>query len=306
MGLLRRGRDRVQERSFVRPTHREGIAHGRAAVAGAEARAGSFLDRFAPLFGRDENQGHARRFVQGLLLGGERRSVENIAEAIDGRRRPLPPGVHHHRRLAATPRSSASCAGTCRRCWATTTPSGTPTRPGSPRRGPSRSASSGSTPAPWAGPTTARSACSPTTARPRGTPSSTGGCSCPRSGPATATAASEAGVPEGVIFRTKPELALAMVADAVGRGGAVPVGRRRQRLRGQPDVRAGRPAAGQVVRAGHLGRRPGVDRPSRRSSRPSSGPGRARAPVHPAAGRRRAGAGRRGGRRLAGRRRGVG
>jgi SRSO17 transposase len=44
----------------------------------------SFLDRYAPLFGRSEAQVHARRFVQGLLLGGDRRSVENIAEAIDG------------------------------------------------------------------------------------------------------------------------------------------------------------------------------------------------------------------------------
>ncbi|QEL17380.1 IS701 family transposase [Limnoglobus roseus] len=44
----------------------------------------SFLDRYAPRFGRPEAQGHARRFVQGLLLGGDRRSVENIAEAIDG------------------------------------------------------------------------------------------------------------------------------------------------------------------------------------------------------------------------------
>ena len=43
-----------------------------------------FLQRYAPLFGRDEAQGHANRFVQGLLLGGDRRSVENIAEAIDG------------------------------------------------------------------------------------------------------------------------------------------------------------------------------------------------------------------------------
>jgi SRSO17 transposase len=43
-----------------------------------------FLDRYAPLFGRDEAQDHAHRFVQGLLLGGDRRSVENIAEAIDG------------------------------------------------------------------------------------------------------------------------------------------------------------------------------------------------------------------------------
>jgi SRSO17 transposase len=43
-----------------------------------------FLERYAPLFGSDEAQAHADRFVQGLLLGGDRRSVENIAEAIDG------------------------------------------------------------------------------------------------------------------------------------------------------------------------------------------------------------------------------
>jgi SRSO17 transposase len=43
-----------------------------------------FLDRFAPLFGRDENQAHARRFVQGLLHGGERRNTENIAQAMCG------------------------------------------------------------------------------------------------------------------------------------------------------------------------------------------------------------------------------
>ena len=43
-----------------------------------------FLARYAPLFGRDQAQDHAHRFVQGLLLGMDRRSVENIAEAIDG------------------------------------------------------------------------------------------------------------------------------------------------------------------------------------------------------------------------------
>lgn len=45
----------------------------------------SFPDRYAPVFGRPEAHVHGRRFVQGLLLGGDRRSVENIAEAIDGR-----------------------------------------------------------------------------------------------------------------------------------------------------------------------------------------------------------------------------
>jgi SRSO17 transposase len=43
-----------------------------------------FLDRYAPLFGRDENQAHARRFVQGLLHKGERRNIENIAEGLAG------------------------------------------------------------------------------------------------------------------------------------------------------------------------------------------------------------------------------
>jgi SRSO17 transposase len=43
-----------------------------------------FLDRFAPLFGRDENRAHARRFVQGLLHSGERRNAENIAQAMTG------------------------------------------------------------------------------------------------------------------------------------------------------------------------------------------------------------------------------
>ena len=43
-----------------------------------------FLDRYVPLFGRDENQAHARRFVQGLLHKGERRNIENSAEALTG------------------------------------------------------------------------------------------------------------------------------------------------------------------------------------------------------------------------------
>jgi SRSO17 transposase len=43
-----------------------------------------FLDPFAPLFGREENQAHMRRFIQGLLHRGERRNAENIAEAMSG------------------------------------------------------------------------------------------------------------------------------------------------------------------------------------------------------------------------------
>lgn len=45
----------------------------------------AFVERYAPLFGREPARAaHANRFVQGLLLGSDRRSVENIAEAIDG------------------------------------------------------------------------------------------------------------------------------------------------------------------------------------------------------------------------------
>lgn len=43
-----------------------------------------FLDDYAPLFGRPENQQHARLFVQGLFDSSERRNSENIAEAIAG------------------------------------------------------------------------------------------------------------------------------------------------------------------------------------------------------------------------------
>jgi SRSO17 transposase len=43
-----------------------------------------FLDQFAPLFGREENRAHMRRFVQGLLHRGERRNAENIAEVMSG------------------------------------------------------------------------------------------------------------------------------------------------------------------------------------------------------------------------------
>ena len=43
-----------------------------------------FLARYVPLFGREENGHHAQRFVGGLLYGGERRNAENVAEAMQG------------------------------------------------------------------------------------------------------------------------------------------------------------------------------------------------------------------------------
>jgi SRSO17 transposase len=43
-----------------------------------------FMESYLPLFGHDGNVAHARRFVQGLLHRGERRNAENIAEAMTG------------------------------------------------------------------------------------------------------------------------------------------------------------------------------------------------------------------------------
>lgn len=44
----------------------------------------AFLERYLPLFGREENHQHAERFVHGLLGGQERRNTENIAEVVEG------------------------------------------------------------------------------------------------------------------------------------------------------------------------------------------------------------------------------
>lgn len=44
----------------------------------------TFLDRYLPLFGREQNHLHAQRFVHGLLGGQERRNIENIAEVVEG------------------------------------------------------------------------------------------------------------------------------------------------------------------------------------------------------------------------------
>ena len=146
-----------------------------------------FLDRFAPLFGPDANQVHARRFVQGLLRGGEqRRNAENIAETMSA------VGPCDHCKLSRPAsgliaRFSPSCAVWSSKSSATMTPSGTQTRRVSRRRETRQSASAATVPGPWAEPTTARSPCLPNTPRPRDTPSWIVACTCPRSGPATAT-----------------------------------------------------------------------------------------------------------------------
>ena len=53
-------------------------------LLGVKPELDRFLDRFAQLFGGEGYQGYARRFVEGLLHGGERRDTENIGQAMSG------------------------------------------------------------------------------------------------------------------------------------------------------------------------------------------------------------------------------
>ena len=55
-------------------------------VRAAAQRLGTFHQRFAPLFGKDEAQNHAYTYVKGLMVCPERKSVEPIALRVgDGR-----------------------------------------------------------------------------------------------------------------------------------------------------------------------------------------------------------------------------
>ena len=48
-------------------------------VRAAAARLAQFHERFAPLFGKEQAQGHAYTYVKGLMVCPERKSVEPIA-----------------------------------------------------------------------------------------------------------------------------------------------------------------------------------------------------------------------------------
>jgi SRSO17 transposase len=177
----------------------------------------AFLDRYAPLFGRPEAQGHARRFVRGLLLGGDRRSVENIAEAIDGC------VVRSLQSFITTaPWDAAAVLAELRgqvvEEWGDPRAVVTVDETGFPKKG---TKSVG------------------VKRQYTGTPGRTDNCQVgvflgyhaaqghtlidrrlflPEEWAADGPRRQAAGVPAGVIFRTKPELALAMVADAVAAG----------------------------------------------------------------------------------------
>jgi SRSO17 transposase len=177
----------------------------------------AFLDRYAPLFGRPEAQAHARRFVQGLLLGGERRSVENIAEAIDGCVvRSLQTFI------ASAPWDAAAVLADLRAQvadeWGDADAAVTVDETGFPKKG----TKSVGVKRQYSGTLGRVENCQVGVFL--GYHAAKGHALLDRrlfvpaewatDGPRRAAA----GVPEGVIFRTKPELALAMVADAAAAG----------------------------------------------------------------------------------------
>jgi SRSO17 transposase len=177
----------------------------------------SFLDRYAPLFGRPEARGHARRFVQGLLLGGDRRSVENIAEAIDGC------VVRSLQQFIATAPWDAAAVlaelrGQVADEWGDPDAVLTVDETGFPKKGAKSvgvkrqySGTLGRTESCQVGVFLGYHAAKGHTLLDRR-------LFLPEEWAADRPRRTAAGVPGGVIFRTKPELALAMVADAASAG----------------------------------------------------------------------------------------
>jgi SRSO17 transposase len=177
----------------------------------------SFVDGYAPLFGRPEAQGHARRFVHGLLLGGERRSVENIAEAVDG-------GVVRSLQafITAAPWDAQAVLGELRRQvaakWGDADAVLIVDETGFPKKG----VKSVGVKRQYSGTLGRTDNCQVgvflTYSSPRGDTLVDRRLFLPAEWAADRPRRAEAGVPDGVIFRTKPALALGMVADAVASG----------------------------------------------------------------------------------------
>jgi SRSO17 transposase len=177
----------------------------------------AFLDRYAPLFGRPEAQGHARRFVQGLLLGGERRSAENIAEAIDGC---VVRSLQSF--ITAAPWDAAAVLAELRRQvaaeWGDPEAVAVVDETGFPKKGTKSvgvkrqySGTLGRTENCQVGVLLAYHAAKGHTLLDRR-------LFLPEEWAADPPRREAAGVPEGATFRTKPELALAMVAEAAAAG----------------------------------------------------------------------------------------
>jgi SRSO17 transposase len=175
------------------------------------------LGRFAPLFGTEHNQAHARCFVQGLLHQGERKNSENIAQAIAGGnvrnlQAFITTGAWHDRQVLAQRRRD------CLAVLAGDDAAWNSDETGFPKKG-TRSAG--------------------VQRQYSGTLGRTDNCQVgvfanycsakghslmdrrlylPREWAEDPARRAEAGVPDEVVFRTKPELALEVLADACAAG----------------------------------------------------------------------------------------
>ena len=124
---------------------------------GVLSRLGRFLDPFVELLQRSEQGGHAHTYAAGLVSGLKYKNVESIAYLHDQRARAAP-AVHRPVALGPPTPGSPSWPARWARSWARPTGCWSWTPRPSPRRGPNRSACSGSGAAGWARSTTARSA----------------------------------------------------------------------------------------------------------------------------------------------------
>ncbi|OWK34109.1 IS701 family transposase [Fimbriiglobus ruber] len=176
-----------------------------------------FLDQFTPLFGRSENDGHARRFVQGLLRGGDRRNSENIAEATNGGpvrslQAFVAPGVWSDRALLSDVRQAVVDALTDPDAVLNVDETGFPKK-GTKSVGVQRQ---------YSGTLGRVDNCQigvfANYASSRGHAVVDRRWYLPEEWVEDGPRCQDAGVPEGVVFRTQPELAREMIADAIAAG----------------------------------------------------------------------------------------
>jgi len=173
-----------------------------------------FLDRFAPLFGGEGNQGHARRFVEGLIHGGERRNAENIAQAMNGGpvrslQAFISSGVWYDRELLGELRRCAlEVLGDEDAIWNSD-------ETGFPKKG----TKSVGVKRQYSGTLGRTDNCQVAVfanySSPKGHTFMDRRLFLPQEWADDSDRRAESGVPAGLIFRTKPQLALEMLADAV-------------------------------------------------------------------------------------------
>ena len=195
---------------------------------------------------------------RGLLRGGERRNAGNIAEAIDG-----PPVRTLQAFLATGVWSDAAILARMRADLLAVLADDDAVLNADETGFPKKGTKSVGVKRQYSGTLGRTDNCQVGVflnyARCPATPFWTAACSCRGSGPTMPSGGPRAGAGGGGV----PHQAAVGPGNGGGRGrgrGAVPVGRRGQRVRGQPDVRPGGAGVGQVVRRRYVGRRPRLDR----------------------------------------------